>query len=564
MVMIIGIILVVIVVIIIGLILRKRVYDSVDRLEGWKLDVMNRNIGTELARIKTLNLSGETQEKFETWKSRWETIAARDLSRVEDFLFDAEDAADRYRFPSANKALQQGNAILHTIENDLEQMLEELDILLASEQSSRKGVEEITPTLKKLQKTMMQDRYKYGKAHHLFNKRMEKIEEDLAEYRADVEAGEYTKAKQLVDEMSGEMEQLEEEMTLLPELLHMCKEVLPDQIREVSLGIDEMRELGYHIEELGVESEIEQYKEQIATCMDLLDNGVTEEVPTLIEEVEENIKDIYTVLEKEVVAKNYIESQYLTYFATLEQIRNSFSSTKTEFEELRQTYFIENDDMEQFVLLDNTIQQIEAQVATFKKEMEEKVTTHSILRSQIEQGFKQMEQLKEEHATFTEKIQTLRKDELEAKQTLQELWDELYNVQRHIKKSNLPGIPAFILERMDASTEKNEAVVEKLNKQPLDMGAVQHALNEAKQAARQFAEEVEICIDQANLTEHVIQYANRYRSSYPILAAKLKESERLFRKSEYELALEKAAEAIEEIEPGALKQIERYQEEVSV
>ncbi len=561
---IIGIILVVIVLIIIGLILRKKVYDAVDRLEGWKLDVMNRNIGTELARIKTLNLSGETQEKFETWKNQWEHIAATDLSRVEEFLFDAEDAADRYRFPTANKALQQGNTILHTIENDLEQMLEELDALLVSEQSSRQGVEEITPALKNMQKTLLQDRYKYGKAHRLFDERLDKIGEDLAAYRANVEEGEYSKAKQLVDGMAQEVEQLKEEMDLYPELLNMCKEILPQQVRDVELGIDEMRELGYHIQELGVENEVEQYKEQIATCMKMLESGVTEEVPTLIEEVEENIKDIYTILEKEVVAKNYIESKYLTYFATLEQIRKSFSSTKTEVEKLRQTYFIEDDDMEQFVALDQTVQQIEAQVTTFKKEMEEKLTTHSNLRSQIEQGFKQMEQLKDEHVAFTEKIHTLRKDERQAKQMLQKLWDQLSNVQRQIKKSNLPGIPAYIIDRMDTATEKNEAVVDQLNRQPLDMGAVQHALNEAKQAIEQFAEEVEVCIDQANLTEHVIQYANRYRSSYPILAAKLKESERLFRKSEYELALEKAAEAIEEIEPGALKQIERYQEEVSV
>src|SRR5699024_7756361 len=127
---IIGIILVVIVLIIIGLILRKRVYDAVDDLESWKLDVMNRNIATELSRIKTLNLSGETQKKFETWKNQWENIAATDLSHVEEYLFDAEESADRYRFPSAKKALQKGNEILHTIEKDLERMLEELDLLL--------------------------------------------------------------------------------------------------------------------------------------------------------------------------------------------------------------------------------------------------------------------------------------------------------------------------------------------------------------------------------------------------------------------------------------------------
>lgn len=558
---IIGIILVVIVLIIIGLILRKKVYDSVDELESWKLDVMNRNIGTELSRIKSLNLSGETQKKFETWKSKWEHIAATDLSRVEEYLFDAEEAADRYRFPSAKKALQQGNKVLHRIEKDLESMLEELDVLLKSEKSSRQGVEEITPIVKKLQKTMSQERYTFGKAEQLFDNRIREIEEDLQQYEAYVNEGEYSQAQQLVEETTEKTTQLEDEMTLFPELLHMCKQVLPKQIKDVQNGIEEMREMGFHIKELGVENDLQQCTQEIDTCVESLDKGIIGEIPATLEEVEANIKDIYTVLEKEALAKNYIESKYLTYFATVEQIKKTFATTQEEINKLRETYFLEDDQMEQFLALEKTVQQLGVQSEAFKKDKEESLATHSDLRARLENGLEQMEELKDEHVTFTQSIHNLRKDELAAKETLIDLREELQHIQRQLKKSNIPGIPSFILGRMDESVEKNEKVVYILNKQPLDMGAVQHALTEAKRTIKQLSEEVELSIDQANLTEHVIQYANRYRSSYPILAAKLQESERLFRKYEYELALEKAAEAIEEIEPGALKQIERYQSE---
>lgn len=560
---IIGIILVVIVLIIIGLIFRKKVYDAVDQLEGWKLDVMNRNIGTELAQIKTLNLSGETQKKFETWKSQWENIAATDLSHVEEYLFDAEEAADRYRFPSARKALQQGNKILHTIEKDLESMLDELDILLKSEESSRQGVAEIEPKLKQSQQTMTEDRHKFGKAGRIFDNRLKEIEEQLEQYEAYVQDGEYSQAKELVEEITMDIELLEDDMTIFPELLHTCKEVLPSQIKDVRHGIDEMRELGYQIKELGVEVELNQYSKQIAVCVETLEEGVIGEVPVEIEEVEENIKDIYSTLEAEALAKNYIESKYLTYFATLEQIKNTFATTQSEVEQLRETYFIEDDYMEQFLKLDKTIQQISTQVEAFKKDMEDEVVTHSNLRARLESGLEQMEQLKEEHVAFIEAIHTLRKDELAAKETLAELREQLQQIQRRLNKSNIPGIPAFILGRMDESVEKNEKVIYILNKQPLDMGAVQHSLSEAERTISQLSEEVEVSIDQANLTEHVIQYANKYRSANPILAAHLQESERLFRKYEYELALEKAAEAIEEVEPGALKQIERYQSELA-
>src|SRR5690625_1015976 len=138
---IIGAILILIVLIIIGLILRKRTYDQVDHYESWKISVMNRNIASELAKIKTLNLTGETEEKFQMWHDRWEHIVTRELSQVEEYLFDAEEAADRYRFPRAKKILTAIEELLHSIEKDIEEILNELDHLLEAEKESRQAIE---------------------------------------------------------------------------------------------------------------------------------------------------------------------------------------------------------------------------------------------------------------------------------------------------------------------------------------------------------------------------------------------------------------------------------------
>ena len=53
-----------------------------------------------------------------------------------------------------------------------------------------------------------------------------------------------------------------------------------------------------------------------------------------------------------------------------------------------------------------------------------------------------------------------------------------------------------------------------------------------------------------------MQYANRYRSKYPVLASKSLKRKIHSSNYHYEVALEKAAELLEEVEPGALKRIE--------
>ena len=70
-----------------------------------------------------------------------------------------------------------------------------------------------------------------------------------------------------------------------------------------------------------------------------------------------------------------------------------------------------------------------------------------------------------------------------------------------------------------------------MDKHPLDIQEVQNRLADAQEAVERSIDSTNVMLEQAFLTEHVIQYANRYRSSYPALAVRLKEAEGYFRKS---------------------------------
>jgi septation ring formation regulator len=556
---IIGVILLIITLLIIGLILRKRVYDAVDRQELWKMDIMNRNTAAELARIKGLNLSGETQEKFESWKERWEFIVAKELPDVSDQLYEAEDAADRYRFPSAKKILQKVEQILTSIENDIEKMLLELDELLESEESSRKGIETLQPKIRSLKQNIIQNRYQYGYAEERFIEAVSELDTRLLAYDELVEIGNYLEAKDFVEQIKSELLILEEQIDEYPELLKTCTDYLPNELDELARGLKDMRNEGYRIESLGFETEIQDYQQRLLDCIKSLENGTVSEVQTIIAEINDRLQEIYELLEIEAIAKNYIETKIPSYQKTLDEIGLTFEQTKSEVEVLRKAYYFEDEDMEKYLSLEKLIAQSKNQLDELTSDLERTDKAHSKLRLQLETGFEQLEELQQKHDEFIEQIHNLRKDELDAKEKLSKMFAQVNELNRKIKKSNLPGVPNFIWSLMESAADNNDRVLKALEKQPIDIAEVQHVVSEAESTIEQTVEQVDMMLDQAYLTEQVIQYANRYRSRYPLLAAKLSEAERLFRSSEYELSLEHAAKAIEEIEPGALKQIEENQ-----
>ncbi|WP_174614053.1 septation ring formation regulator EzrA [Virgibacillus ihumii] len=557
---IIGIILIIIALIITGLIMRKKIYDVVDRLEAWKMDIMNRNVASQIGRIKSLNLSGETQHKFESWKDRWELIVTKELPDIEEYLFDSEEAADRYRFPKAKKILRQTEEILQSIEDEIEKMLYELDELMESEESSRKEIEQIQPTIKALRKKLSQHRYQYGDAERHYDAEIDQLEEQLIRYREHVESGNYSEAHHVVEGLKDELSILQKEMEEFPALYKACKKELPEQLDDLLNGLKGMKADGYRVEHFGFEKEIHTYQQRLKDCVRALDNGNGDPAIEIKTEIEERIAEMYQLLEKEAVAKNYAENKMPVFQEELENLEDDFLVTKEEIEELQKAYYFEDTDMEKYLVLDKSIGQLKKQLDMVKTEMDQMETSHSALRSELESGFEKVEDLQKEHDEFKKQIQNLRKDEVAAKEKLNEMKNELYRTSRRLNKSNIPGVPGFIWNLMEDAANKNARVLDALNKQPLDISEVQQTISDADAGVTQVAEQTETILDQAYLTEQVIQYANRYRSQNPVLSAKLSESERLFRSYEYELALEQAAKAVEEIEPGALKRIEEYQQ----
>lgn len=559
MIFIIGSILLIILILITGLILRKRTYDEVDRQENWKVNIMNRNVAGQLARIKELNLSGETQQKFETWKEKWETIVTKDLADVEEALFEAEDAADRYRFPTARKVIQRTDAILEAVEKDIDQILLELDQLIDTEKQNREEIEQIEPRIKELQKHMLQNRYQYGKADILYEKELEQLEEKIASYHELVREGNYLEAKPLVDQVKNGLTMVDQAIQDFPALYKMCKDTLPSELSALLTGIQEMEEAGYPIKHFDLKNEIEKYQKSLEDSLKTLGKGHLTPVKEMISEAEERIKEIYDLLEKEALAKNYVDSHMPSYRTTLEEAAATFQETKLEVEHLKQSYYLTDQDMEQYMTIEKAIEQLELQLDEMNTTLENKEHTYTDLRKSLERDLDELKQIKQNHIDFKEKLNSLRHDEIEAKEKLAHMRQEIQDTYRKIEKSNIPGVPKHITNLLDEAWEKNDAVFKALEEQPLDMTHVQNILTEAQTLVNHLMEQTDFMLNQAYLTEQVIQYANRYRSRSRALATELNEAEQLFRKYNYEMALEKAAKAVEEVEPGALKRIENMQ-----
>lgn len=557
---IVGIVLIVIIAIIIALVLRRRLYNAIDHLERMKVDIMNRNIAAELSRMKELNLTGETLESFNKWKDRWELILTEDLANVEVQLFDAEAYADRYKFNSSREELNKIEEKINEIDIELESIITQLNDLLETEEASRKGVEELRPAINDMAENLIENKELYGRGVLRFKIEFEELTNGLITYDDLVENGEYHQAKEVVEQVNKELKRVQVELEEYPELYKKCKFDLPQELNELIKGIREMKSSGYPVEHLGFEEKIKTYQKDLLTSVRTMEKRDLESSKEVIPEIQTSIEVMYDSLEKEVEGRELLEVQLPVFRESLNKFAENFTETQAEVEILREAYHFATDDLEKNKKIERSFEELQTLEESLSKQFEEKSEVLSKLGAKLEGGLNQLEQLEIDHQVFSEHIQMLRKDEIEARDHLQKLRQELISATRQLRTNNLPGVPDFIWKRINDAEAENEKVIVELSKTPLDIKMIQNALANAETSVNVSKEEIKVIIEQAYLTERVIQYANRYRSSNNNLARELAESEKSFRDSEYELALETAAAAIESVEPGALKKIEEQQQ----
>src|SRR5699024_8127436 len=137
-----------------------------------------------------------------------------------------------------------------------------------------------------------------------------------------------------------------------------------------------------------------------------------EEHKKLINELEERLNEMYLLLEKEAIAKNYVVSQYSNYMEQVAGAVTDFEETKSEVEQLKQSYYFDDRDLEKYLAIEKAINRLNNEKEEMDAHLNETNTAQTEIRSSLEKSFERVKEIEEELSSFRLSIQNIRKDEL--------------------------------------------------------------------------------------------------------------------------------------------------------
>ena len=545
----------------IAFLFRRKHIQEIGRLEKEKLQIQHKPILEEMTKVKQLNMTGETEEKFERWRTEWTEVMDVHMPKIDSLLFDVEDMVDRFRFRKATGTEKEIQEQIRFCDHKMNAILKELNELVGSEEKNRIEIEKLKEQHRAARKTVLAHQHSFGMTASPLEKELESFNPKFKEYDELTANGNYLQAREIVISLAAQGERLFMLIHETPSLLTELQNKIPASLRELRMGTKEMEDQSYYLQHLELPRQMQDIESEIKEMLAKMAELQIEAVQQQTNEINDRIDSFYDALENEVNARHYVDENYMHVADLLTDMTELATETSAEASYVQQSYRLDEKEAQ---IPQQSLKKMNGIVKRFEvltARLEDQGSAYSSLSTELQQIYEELEQIAEEQESFTNRLKNLRIDENNVRTKLNELSRKLQNADRMLHRGNIPGIPDEMEARLEEADEQIYIVTQSLQEVPLNMKLVDSYLDNAAKAVNDVSGKVEELLENVMLIEWIIQYGNRFRASNPEVHTRLLDAEESFRQFRYAKALEEAATAVEEVEPGAMKRIEELVKE---
>ena len=541
--------------------IRRKHSTEIARLDKEKMQIQHYPLYEELAKIKALNMNGQTEELFETWRNSWAEVIDEHITKIDTMLFDAEEYIDRFKF-NKSKALQMEIAEkIQYCDEERKKIIAELEELIGSEEKNRIEMEQLRDYYRSARKTILAHQHSFGPALPELEKKIEAFAPKFSRFDELTEEGNYLQAREIVLSLNTDSQEIFELLTDIPTLLADVQTKLPGFIHDLRSGQREMEDQQYYLAHLELNEYLDKVEEELTTLKEQIAKLIINPVKERVESIQGELDQFYDLLEKEVYARSFVEKHCSPLREMLNEVMYTTRELSNEAAYVQHSYRLPEEEAE---LPKNSLKQLEMidrRYELLASRVAEKKSAFSILKEELEALQNEIEHIEEEQTRFSSRLKNLRIDENKARAEIEQIRKKLQDTERMLQRANIPGVPEEMDARLEEADELIYIVNQSLLEVPLNIDTVKQHIMNAKKCVDDVRERADEMVLNVLLIERIIQYGNRFRANNPQVHEQLLEAEEAFKQFRYMKALEDAGTAVETAEPGSIKRIEEIVQE---
>ncbi|HFH7453853.1 TPA: septation ring formation regulator EzrA [Streptococcus agalactiae] len=546
-----AIVLLVIIAYVVGVVIRKRNDTLIANLETRKQELVDLPVQEEIEQVKLLHLIGQSQSTFREWNQKWTDLSTNSFKDIDFHLVEAENLNDSFNFVRAKHEIDNVDSQLTIIEEDIVSIREALEVLKEQEEKNSARVTHALDLYETLQKSISEKEDNYGTTMPEIEKQLKNIEAEFSHFVTLNSTGDPIEASEVLNKAEEHTIALGQITEQIPAIVAKLEDDFPDQLDDLETGYRRLLEENYHFPEKDIEQRFQEVREAIRSNSDGLVSLDLDRARDENEHIQEKIDKLYDIFEREIAAYKvaHKDSKIIPQF--LAHAKSNNEQLGYEIKRLSAKYILNENESLSLRSFTNDLEEIETKVLPSVENFGKEASPYTHLQILFERTLKTLTTVEENQMEVFEAVKTIESVETRARQNMDKYVNKLHMIKRFMEKRNLPGIPQDFLSTFFTTSSQIEALINELSRGRIDIEAVSRLNDVTTNAIANLEQATYLVVQDATLTEQLLQYSNRYRSFEQNVQKSFEQALYLFEvEHNYKASFDEISYALETVEPG--------------
>ncbi|MCP9331783.1 septation ring formation regulator EzrA [Lentilactobacillus hilgardii] len=521
-----------------------------------KKDLNKIPLDDEFALAKKMNLTGESKKKYGQLHNKYQHYRNQILPSIDELIKTVKEDGKGINFiktrndwRTANQTIQDADATLKEIQAGLAQLYD-------LNKQHQLAVSELEKKYKQLREDILNQNASFGPSIDGLEKMLANIEGTFDEFTKLTKSGDPSSADEVLTDLNTATGKLEDYMKRIPKLFLSLDKEFNEQLDEIQTGYTELRSKGYNFPNDNFETSVNNIRDQISHNLDSLAKLKVEDVSAVNAKIEDAIDQLYSAIDKELKARPSVEKNTSIIGEYVDHVRRQNEDLTKRLQILNESYVLNHQEIEDNHQFDRQITALEREFDRETKNIDEGKAVYSEINHTQQKMLSSLKELENSQKELFDSIIDLPEKERDAQNALSKFDLEMRNKKRRIDNQNLPGLS-------DSYQNNFAAVIREINHLDEDLGKAHVNIDDVSKQVIIIQSDMDTLEDQttkmlddANLAEQTIQYANRYISSNPEIASASVKAQNYFEKQyDYSKSLSTISEALENQSSGIFSKI---------
>lgn len=538
-----------VILIIVTIVIIKRNQNKKYKKEIEELDIRKNNlIGvpvlSEITKVKELIKTDNLKNKLDDWDNTFTTIRDEKIPELTDLISEADFLIDRKDYKQAVKKITNIEIEINSLKKKTDHLLEEVKLITNSEERNRALITKLKIVYREDQNKFERSKKEYGVIADYLEKEIDNIDDLFAKFEKAMDNNDYVSVEKKINLLDDKITKLGKLLEDIPTIVLMATVLVPNKIDEAITYYYRMKRDGYPLDYLNVEYNIKEIKNKIDNIMENLKKLELGESIIELKTFIEYFNELYNDFDKEKECKDLFRQNIKEFSYKIDNINKVVRDIYLQIDDIKYNYNLSDEDINKFSILNKNLEKINQDYKILVDQGKMKTFAYSKLVDELNGLSLKLSRLQDDLDFQLRSITSMKDDETRAREQLATIENLLKKAKYRLKDYKIPVIPSSYYIELTEAQDAIREIVKELDKKPIVIKILNIRVDTARDLVFKIYNKTNDMIKIASMSEKIIIYGNRYRSSYEEIDIALNKAEELFKRGKYKESLDLSVKSL--------------------